>query len=144
MTETALRGDEAFALTTLREMIVSLQDHIDRRAAEIAAPRITTAEQAAADAKAETERTRQSVQTRLDDLRQEFDRQDSVQRRELARMAARAEHADAVIAAARERHPSADELAKTNSQSGRYCPTCITLAPCDTRQILDGQEPDHA
>ncbi|GAA3172687.1 hypothetical protein [Nonomuraea roseoviolacea] len=48
------------------------------------------------------------------------------------------------IALARERHPSLDELSQTNAPSGRYCPTCITLAPCDTRQILDGQEPDHA
>ncbi|MFI6793644.1 hypothetical protein ACIBG4_40570 [Nonomuraea sp. NPDC050383] len=48
------------------------------------------------------------------------------------------------ITLARDRHPSPDELAKQNAQSGRYCPTCITLAPCDTRQILDGKEPDHA
>jgi hypothetical protein len=75
---TSLHADERFALTTLRDMIVNLQEHIDYRAAEIAAPRITAAEEAAAARVATAEQERDQWRQRFEDLQREHERQASV------------------------------------------------------------------
>lgn len=75
---TSLHADERFALTTLRDMIANLQDHIDYRAAEIAAPRITAAEEAAAARVATAEQERDQWRQRFEDLQREHERQVSV------------------------------------------------------------------
>lgn len=45
--------------------------------------------------------------------------------------------------AARALHPTPAELAHANAESGPYCPTCITPAPCPTRTALDGEDTDR-
>lgn len=83
---TSLHTDERFALTTLRDMITHLQEHIDYRAAEIAAPRITDAEQAAAARVATAEQERDQWRQRLEDLQQEHQRQVGVWERQRDRL----------------------------------------------------------
>lgn len=65
---------ETFALATLRDMISNLQDHIDHRAAEIAAPRIAAAEQRAVEAEQLAEKAWRDRAQRDDDLRTELGR----------------------------------------------------------------------
>lgn len=79
-----------FALATLRGMIANLQDHIDKRAAEIAAPRIRTAELAAQEHVAQAERELALERQWWSDLETELRRQITalerqVQKREPAR-----------------------------------------------------------
>lgn len=68
---TSLHADEQFALTTLRDMITHLQEHIDYRAAEIARPIIAEAHAAAFD----EVKSAQDGQQRAEDLVSEMRRQ---------------------------------------------------------------------
>lgn len=64
-----------FALATLRDMIANLQDHINKRAAEIAAPLILAAELAAQERVTRAERDLAALQQRWSDLETELRRQ---------------------------------------------------------------------
>lgn len=53
------------------------------------------------------------------------------------------DEAEAAVARARALHPSPAELAASNAESGRLCPTCIEPAPCQTRRALDGEDEEE-
>lgn len=72
---TSLHPDERFALVTLRDTVDHLREHIDHRAAEIAAPRIAAVEEAAAARVAAAELERDQWQQRFEDIREELGRQ---------------------------------------------------------------------
>jgi chromosome segregation ATPase len=85
---TSLDTAERFALVTLRDMIANLQAHIDYRAAEIAAPRITAVEESVTARVAAAEGERDQWQERFEDLQQELGRQLTVLERQRDRLRA--------------------------------------------------------
>lgn len=84
-------------LATLRDMIGTLQVHIDQRAAEIAAPQIAYAEGLAAERDTILREERQRWDQRLKDLQTEFQRQIAVLQRNSERYRQRAEASEDAI-----------------------------------------------
>lgn len=129
---TSLQADERFALTTLRDMIANLQEHIDYRAAEIAQPLIDQAREAAAV----EVKGAQGMQQRAEDLVTELRRQFTALERNRDRYKERAETAENAIDIARitmRSHALPAPAHPTDYQRGyQACADDVTAALNDT------------